>query len=112
VLAHQQKHEQDDPDTPDSSAAARPPQVTFSTPAASVGEHNAGTYDAVAPATTFSSPTKVEKFDVGSTSSSGSFGGFGETKADRIARLEEVRDRGQLTPEQFAAQRQQILDET
>lgn len=88
-----------------------PPQVTFSTPAASVGEPSAGAYDPVAPATSFSSPASVESFNGGSSSSSGSFGGFGETKSDRIARLEDARDRGQLTPEQFATQRQQILDE-
>jgi hypothetical protein len=39
-------------------------------------------------------------------------GGFGQgDKAERIARLEQQRDQGRLTEQQFAEQRQRILDE-
>ena len=111
ATSHEARCDPNQPPGGPASAPTRPPQVTFSTPAASVGEPSAGAYNSVAPATSFSSPASVESFNGGSSSSSGSFGGFGETKSDRIARLEDARDRGQLTPEQFATQRQQILDE-
>ena len=68
-------------------------------------------FSPVAPATTFSSPASAGSFSPGSATGSGAFGGFGESKSDRIAQLEDQRDRGQITPEQFAAQRQQIQDE-
>jgi hypothetical protein len=91
-----------------------PPPTTFSSPDPSVGQPGPifgqvvgqPGFRPVAPATTFSSPAGADSFSAGS-----SFGAFGETKSDRIARLEDQRDRGQITPEQFAAQRQQIQDE-
>jgi hypothetical protein len=90
--------------------AAPPPPTTFSSPDPSVGQpgpvFGQPGFSPVAPATTFSSPASAGSFSAGS-----SFGAFGETKSDRIARLEDQRDRGQITPEQFAAQRQQIQDE-
>jgi hypothetical protein len=46
-----------------------------------------------------------------SSFSGGSFGAFGASRSDRIGRLADQRDRGQLTDEQFQAQRQQIMDE-
>jgi hypothetical protein len=87
-----------------------PPPTTFSSPDPSVGQPSPAFgqpgFRPAAPATTFSSPAGADSFSAGS-----SFGAFGETKSDRIARLEDRRDRGQITPEQFAAQRQQIQDE-
>jgi hypothetical protein len=47
-----------------------------------------------------------------SSFSGGSFGAFRESRSDRIGRLADQRDRGQLTDEQFQARRQQIMDET
>ena len=95
-----------------------PPPVaptTFSSPDPSVGQpmpaFGQPGFSPVAPATTFSSPAGAGSFSPGSATGSGAFGGFGETKSDRIAQLEDQRDRGQITPEQFAAQRQQIQDE-
>jgi hypothetical protein len=98
------------PSTFDSVTQAGPPPTTFSSPDPSVGQpgpvFGQPGFSPVAPATTFSSPASAGSFSAGS-----SFGAFGETKSDRIARLEDQRDRGQITPEQFAAQRQQIQDE-
>jgi hypothetical protein len=98
-----------------------PPPVTpttFSSPDPSVGQPTPAFgppgFSPVAPATTFSSPAAAGSFSPGSATGSGAFGafgGFGESKSDRIAQLEDQRDRGQITPEQFAAQRQQIQDE-
>ena len=95
-----------------------PPPVaptTFSSPDPSVGQpavaFGSPGFSPVAPATTFSSPASAGSFSPGSATGSGAFGGFGESKSDRIAQLEDQRDRGQITPEQFAAQRQQIQDE-
>ena len=101
--------------------------TTFSSPDPSVGQPglSPGPAGSTAPATTFSSPTPPSSFSPGGSLRSGiaggsfgsgsfgpgSFGGSGTTKADRLAGLEDQRDRGQLTPEQFAAQRQQIQDE-
>jgi hypothetical protein len=94
--------------------------TAFSSPDPSVGQPG---FSPVAPATTFSSPAGPGSFNAGSAVNSGvpagaggsfgsgSFGDFGETKSDRIARLEDQRDRGQITAEQFAAQRQQIENE-
>jgi hypothetical protein len=95
----------------DSVAPPAPPaQTTFSSPDPSVGQPTPAFgqpgFRPAAPVTTFSSPENQRPFNAGS-----SFGSFGETKSDRIAQLEDQRDRGQLTPEQFAAQRQQIQDE-
>jgi hypothetical protein len=39
------------------------------------------------------------------------FGGFGESKSDRIAALQDQRDRGQLTEQQYETLRQQIQNE-
>jgi len=87
-----------------------PPRTTFSSPDPSVGQPSPAFgqpgFSPVAPSTAFSSPDGPGSFSAGS-----SFGAFGATKSDRIARLEDQRDRGQITPEQFAAQRQQIQDE-
>jgi hypothetical protein len=95
-----------------------PPPTTFSSPDPSVGQAGPAFgqpgFSPVAPVTTFSSPASTGSFGAGSSTGSGafgSFGDFGETKSDRIARLEDQRDRGQITPEQFAAQREQIQDE-
>ena len=108
-----------EPSTFDSvTPPSAPPPTTFSSPDPSVGQPGpafgqAG-FSPVAPATTFSSPASAGSFGAGSATGSsafGAFGDFGETKSDRIARLEDQRDRGQITPEQFAAQRQQIQDE-
>jgi hypothetical protein len=101
--------------------------TTFSSPDPSVGQpgpsFGQSGYSPAAPATSFSSPANPGSFNAGSSFNSGipagaggsfasgSFGDFGATKSDRIARLEDQRDRGQITPEQFAAQRQQIEDE-
>jgi hypothetical protein len=94
--------------------------TAFSSPDPSVGQPGSSP---VAPATTFSSPATPGSFNAGSAFSSGvpagaggsfgsgSFGDFGETRSDRVARLEDQRDRGQITAEQFAAQRQQIENE-
>jgi hypothetical protein len=110
--------------TPAPAVTPVPPPTTFSSPAATVGQP--GNFSpVVAPATTFSSPVSPGSFEAGSfeagsfaagsfdasPAGSGSFGAFGASKSDRIARLEDQRDRGQLTPQQFEAQRQQILDE-
>ncbi|HEX5292490.1 MAG TPA: SHOCT domain-containing protein [Streptosporangiaceae bacterium] len=105
-----------------------PPPTTFSSPDPSVGQAGPAFgppgFNPVAPVTTFSSPASTGSFGAESggsgafgaggsagSSASGAFGDFGATKSDRIARLEDQRDRGQITPEQFAAQRQQIQDE-
>jgi hypothetical protein len=94
---------------------AAPPPTTFSSPDPSVGQPGPAFgqpgFSPVAPATTFSSPASAGSFSAGSSTGPGALGAFGETKSDRIARLEDQRDRGQITPEQFAAQRQQIQDE-
>lgn len=108
-----------EPSTFDSVAPpSAPPPTTFSSPDPSVGQPGPAFgqpgFSPVAPATTFSSPASTGSFGAGGSAGSGafgSFGDFGETKSDRIARLEDQRDRGQITPEQFAAQRQQIQDE-
>jgi hypothetical protein len=107
-----------DPSTFDSVAAPPPiAPTTFSSPAPAFGQPGpsfgqAG-FSPVTPATTFSSPASPGSFSAGGSfgSSSVSFGGSGESKSDRIAQLEDERDRGQLVPDQFATQRQQILDE-
>ncbi|HEY2284208.1 MAG TPA: SHOCT domain-containing protein [Streptosporangiaceae bacterium] len=89
---------------------AAPAPTTFSSPPPAVGQAGPAFgqpgFSPVAPATTFSSPENPASFSAGS-----SFGAFGETRSDRIARLEDQRDRGQITPEQFAAQRQQLENE-
>jgi hypothetical protein len=100
-----------EPSTFDSVAPpVAPAPTTFSSPDPSVGQptpvFGQPGFSPAAPVTTFSSPENPRAFNAGS-----SFGAFGETKSDRIAKLEDQRDRGQLTPEQFAAQRQQIQDE-
>jgi hypothetical protein len=105
-----------EPSTFDSVAPpSAPPPTTFSSPDPSVGQPGPAFgqpgFSPVAPATTFSSPASSGSFSAGSATGPGAFGGFGETKSDRIAALEDQRDRGQITPEQFAAQRQQIQDE-
>ena len=99
-----------------------PPPTTFSSPDPSVGQPGPAFgqpgLSGAAPATTFSSPfsspASTGSPGAGSPAGPGAFGAFGDfgaTKSDRIARLEDQRDRGQITPEQFAAQRQQIQDE-
>jgi hypothetical protein len=89
---------------------AAPAPTTFSSPPPAVGQAGPAFgqpgFSPVAPATTFSSPENPASFSAGS-----SFGAFRETRSDRIARLEDQRDRGQITPEQFAAQRQQLEKE-
>jgi hypothetical protein len=108
-----------EPSTFDSVAPpSPPPPPSFSSPDPSVGQPGpafgqAG-FSPVAPATTFSSPASTGSFGAGSPTGSGAFGAFGdfgETKSDRIARLEDQRDQGQITPQQFAAEQQQIQDE-
>jgi hypothetical protein len=104
-----------------------PPAATFSSPADAFGTPNSSLRPAggsASPPASFSSPpvapASFEPVSPGSTfgspggagfSSGASFGSFGESKSDRIARLEDQRDHGQLTPEQFQAQRQRIMDE-
>jgi hypothetical protein len=62
------------------------------------------------PATNFTPPTTSFGPTGGSTFGSPA-ATFGESKADRLSRLQDQRDRGQLTEEQYQAQRQQIQDE-
>jgi hypothetical protein len=120
-----------EPSTFDSvTPPSAPPPTTFSSPDPSVGQpapaFGQSGFSPVAPATTFRPPDSAGSFSAGSSFGSGSagsgsfgsgsfgsgsFGDFGGTRSDRIARLEDQRDRGQITPEQFAAQRQQIQDE-
>jgi hypothetical protein len=106
---------------------AEPPAATFSSPTPDWGADQYGAPGANAsPPASFSSPPvpPPSYAPVTPPSTFGSFGaggGFGaggssdafgrESKADRIANLELQRDRGQLTPEQFEAARQQIRDE-
>ncbi len=88
------------------------------TPAATFGPP--ASFDPVPPASTFPGPASpANPFDVGGqfgpqpfpASPPASFGGFGESKSDRIAALQDQRDRGQLTPQQYETLRQQIQDE-
>jgi hypothetical protein len=75
--------------------------VSFSSPAVAPAA-----FEPVTPAGSFGSPGS------GSFSAGGTFDTFGQdSESDRIARLEDQRDRGQLTQQQFEVQRQQILDE-
>jgi hypothetical protein len=86
--------------------------ATFGSPAS---------FGPVTPASTFPGPASpANPFDVGGQfgpqpfpprSPAGSFGGFGESKSDRIAALQDQRDRGQLTQQQYETLRQQIQDE-
>jgi len=89
------------------------------TPAAAFGPP--ASFDPVTPASTFPGPASpANPFDVGgqfgpqpfpASPPAGSFGGFGESKSDRIAALQDQRDRGQLTQQQYETLRQQIQDE-
>lgn len=95
------------------------PPVTSVTPAATSG--SPASFDPVTPASTFASPASpANPFDVGgqfgpqpfpASPPAGSFGGFGESKSDRIAALQDQRDRGQLTQQQYESLRQQIQNE-
>jgi hypothetical protein len=99
------------PVSPAQTAAPAAPAVTFSSPAPAFGQ----------PTTSFGPPVTPPAFGQvaqqpafgAAPSGSGSFGGsFGQdSKAERIARLQDMRHRGQLTQEQFETQRQQIMDE-
>jgi hypothetical protein len=95
------------------------PPVTPVAPAAPFG--SPASFDPVPPASTFTNPASpANPFDVGgqfgpqpfpASQPAGSFGGFGESKSDRIAALQDQRDRGQLTQQQYETLRQQIQDE-
>jgi hypothetical protein len=106
-------------------AAAVPP--TFSSPAPAFGTPNPAFGSQAPPFTPPAAPAAPPSFGqptqpgggFGSTPQ-GSFGAFNDsfggsfgqdTKAERVARLQDMRDRGQLSQEQFDAQRQQIMDE-
>jgi hypothetical protein len=107
-----------DPVTP---AAAAPPvaPVPPVTPAPAFGAP--ASFDPVTPASTFAQPaTPANPFDAGGqfapqpfppSQPAAGFGGFGESKSDRIAALEDQRDRGQISQQQFQTLRQQIQDE-
>jgi hypothetical protein len=101
------------PVSPAAPAAPMSPAggVHFTPPTVSSGSsfgESAGSFSP--PSTNFTPPAT----SFGSTSSS-TFGSpaatFGDSKADRLSRLQDQRDRGQLTEEQYQAQRQQIQDE-
>jgi hypothetical protein len=108
-----------DPVTP---AAAVPPvaPVPPVTPAPAFGAP--ATFDPVAPINTFAEPpaSPANPFDAGGqfapqpfppSQPAASFGGFGNSKSDRVAALQDQRDRGQITQQQFDTLRQQIQDE-
>jgi hypothetical protein len=75
-------------------------------------QHVPGSFGGAAP-TGFSpiTPPPVTRSGAFGEAVGGRFGGLGDSKSDRIARLEDQRDRGQISQEQFEAQRQQIRDE-
>jgi hypothetical protein len=107
------------PVSPAQAAAPAAPAVTFSSPAPAFGQPTASFGPPVTPPA-FGQVAQQPAFgDTGSgsfgaaPSGSGSFGGsFGQdSKAARIARIQDMRHRGQLTQEQFETQRQQIMDE-
>lgn len=104
---------------------AMPPATTFSSPADAFGTPTSSvgppggsvsfssppvappSFGSVTPGQAAGSPAGGSSFGTG-----GSYSPFGQdSKGDRIARLEDQRDRGQLTEQQFATQRQQIMDE-
>jgi hypothetical protein len=87
--------------TPTSSVGPPGGSVSFSSPPVAPAS-----FEPVTPAKS-GSPAGGSSFGAG-----GSYSPFGlDSKADRIALLEDQRDRGQLTEQQFATQRQQIMDE-
>jgi hypothetical protein len=103
--------------TPTSSVGAPGGSVSFSSPPVPPPS-----FDPASPADTGAGSLSADSFSAGSFSAGsfsagsfntgGSFSSFGEdSKADRIARLADQRDHGQLTEQQFQAQRQQIMDE-
>jgi hypothetical protein len=111
------------PGTPGMPAATfSSPADVFGPPTSSVGEPGGSvsfssppvpppSFDPVSPSDTRAGSFSAGSFSAGSFST-GSFSSFGEDgKASRIARLAEQRDHGQLTEQQFQAQRQQIMDE-
>lgn len=87
-----------------------PPPAPTHIPAGPTGTHGSS---GGAPPASFTpvTPPPVTRSGAFGEPAGGSFGGFGDSKSDRIARLEDQRDRGQITPEQFEVQRQQIRDE-
>lgn len=106
-------------------AAAVPP--TFSSPEPAFGTPNPAFGSQAPPFTPPAAPAVPPSFGqptqpgggFGSTPQ-GSFGAFNDsfggsfgqdTKAERVARLQDMRNRGQLSQEQFEARRQQIMDE-
>jgi hypothetical protein len=114
------------PSTFGSTSRAMPPATTFSSPADAVGPPTSSvgppggsvsfssppvappSFGSLPPGDDSGSPAGGRSFGTG-----GSYSPFGQdSKADRIARLEDERDRGQLTEQQFATQRQQIMDES
>ncbi|HUZ27086.1 MAG TPA: hypothetical protein VMV07_25335 [Streptosporangiaceae bacterium] len=103
------------PDAPSTFVPATPvtpatPAATFSSPADSFGRPTSSvgppggsvsfSSPAVAPPA-FEPVAPVTPFSAGDQ----------DSESGRIARLEDQRDRGQLTQQQFEAQRQQIMDE-
>jgi hypothetical protein len=114
------------PSTFGSTNRALPPVTTFSSPADAVGPPTSSvgppggsvsfssppvappSFGPATPGDDSGSPAAARSFGTG-----GSYSPFGhDSKADRISRLEDQRDRGQLTEQQFATQRQQIVDES
>jgi hypothetical protein len=107
--------------TPAAAAPPVPPvaPVPPVTPAPAFGAP--ASFDPVTPASTFAQPASpANPFDTGGqfapqpfppSQPAASFGGFGESKSDRIAALEDQRDPGQISPQQFQTLRQQIQDE-
>jgi hypothetical protein len=118
-----------DPVTPAMPAATfSSPADVFGTPTSSVGTPGGSvsfssppvpppSFGPATPADTGRGSFSTGSFSAGSFSggsfgSGGSFSSGGEDgKADRIARIADQRDHGQLTEQQFQAQRQQIMDE-
>jgi hypothetical protein len=95
-----------------SSPPVPPPFFERDTPAdtgSSVGSFSGGSFSGGS----FSAGSfSAGSFSGGSFSAGGSFSSFGEgSKAERIAKLADQRDHGQLTEQQFQAQRQQIMDQ-
>ena len=102
------------PDAPSTFDAVTPtmPAATFSSPADAFGTPTSSVGPPGGSVSFSSPPVPPPSFESPNPADSFSFGTFGQdSKADRIAALTDQRDRGQLTEQQFQAQRQQILDE-
>ena len=88
------------PATPGTFGQVTPP--SFSTPS---------TFDQVTPPGSFAAPVTPSTFDAVSPINTFASGSGAGSPADRIAKLQELRDKGLITAPEFEAQRQRILDE-